>query len=269
LKPIVTRALVVVAAALTLASCGSPAGPSPPPPPPPPPPNDPPRVESITLSASRVEVSQTVTVRATITDTETPVNLLSLTWQASTGTIVPDGTTARWSFPPNLQTPATPTLTLTVVETYGGGATQVRENRVTGTAPTLYVHNSPVEIEALVDDFLRKFTDSTVSPDEAVSEFSDSCEGKQEEWEDVQDDRENYVQLSATWSVDRIQLNASRTRAEVSATCRFRSRRKSDGVVGTVFGTCLLTSIYEDHRWWLCDSRFRPAPGSAFPTFRF
>ena len=265
----VRHAVVALSAALMLGSCGSPSGPSPQPGPlPPPPPNDAPRIESITLSASRVEVTQAVTVRAMITDPETPVNLLALTWEVSAGTIVPDGTTARWTFPATLETPARPTLTLTVVETYGGGTTQVRENRVTATAPRLDVHNSPAEIEALVDEFLRKFSDSSVSPDEAVSEFSDNCDGKDSEWRDVRDNREEYVILSSSWSVDRIQLNATRTRADISAACSFRSRRKSDGSVGTVTGTCLLTSVYEQRRWWLCDSRFRAAT-SAFPSFRF
>ncbi len=254
-----------------VAACGSPAGPSPgPQQPPPPPPNSAPRIESLRLSTSRVEVTQAVTVTATITDAETPVNLLSLTWTASAGSVTPSGATARWTFPTSLQTPARPTLTLTVVETYGGGSTQVRENRVTATTPELYVHNSPVEIEALVDEFLGKFIDSSIGPDEAVSDFSDSCAGKDAEWSDIRDNREEYLILSgSSWTVNDIDLNSARTRADISASCTFRSRRLADGQVGTVRGTCLLTSIYEDHRWWLCDSRFRAAPGSAFPRFLF
>lgn len=263
------RSLIVSAgAAALLASCGSPSKPSPGPLPPPPP-NDAPKIESLKLSTSRVEVTQAVTVTASVTDTETPVDLLSLTWEPSAGSVAPTGTTARWTFPAGLATPAQPTLTLTVVETYGGGATQAGEHRVTATTPTLYVHNSPAEIERLVDDFLEKFTDSTVTPDEAVSEFSDTCPGKDAEWRDVRDNREDYVILSGSWSVDDIDLNSARTRADVSASCTFRSREKATGEVGTVRGTCLLTSIYEDHRWWLCDSRFRATSSSAFPSFAF
>jgi hypothetical protein len=48
------------------------------------------------------------------------------------------------------------------------------------------------------------------------------------------------------------------TAADIVAPCTFHDQRRDTGALGTSNGDCLLTAIYENRRWWLCDSRFRP-----------
>jgi len=53
-----------------------------------------------------------------------------------------------------------------------------------------------------------------------------------------------------------VRLDADRRYADITAPCEFVSRLKANGKVETAKGTCTLTSVYEDGRWWLCDSHF-------------
>ena len=80
------------------------------------------------------------------------------------------------------KTPADVILTLTVTERYTSGST-IAENKVSSTA-TVHLNNSPKELAELSLRFLGDFATSSVSPEKCVSEFSDTCSGKKDEFND-------------------------------------------------------------------------------------
>ena len=104
--------------------------------------------------------------------------------------------------------------------------------------------------------FLGDFADSKVSPQTCVRNFSDSCRGKADELKDITDGRARADSISSDFHVSDIRFNGDRSFADITAPCKFTSRLKANGKVEVATGTCLLDSVYEDGRWWLCDSHF-------------
>lgn len=256
---------VLAAIALTMAgSCGgSPTRPGEVTPPPPPvvTPNTPPIVESITASVSRAEVDTEVTLTATVRDAETPVAQLKYEWTAPWGAIAGTGSTVTFRLPKDIATPADVTVRLTVGETLSGGVLV----SVNGNSPVIRVHDSPKEVGALSLAFLGDFANSSVSPSSCVRDFSDACSGKAAEKVDVERNREFYVVLDSTLRLQNVRVAGSNLSADASVACSFRSRiikcepGSSGCVVGateSVAGTCSLTAVYEQRRWWLCTSSF-------------
>lgn len=258
-----------LAALLLLAATacgGSPNQPDPPPPPPPPPPvvNQVPVVESVTVSAERMEADGEITVTAVVRDTETPIDQLRLEWSATAGTFSGTGLSVRWRAPKGPATPADYVLTLTVTETYGSGQQHV----VRGTSNAVRVHDSPLELSNMGMRFLTDFADSSISADVAVRDFADSCPGKRDERDQIADNRRKYTIHSASL-VPREARVKSPSSGEVRVSCEFRSTIKncvpSDGpdckvgAVEHVRGDCDLSTIYEQRRWWLCTSNFNNA----------
>src|SRR5687768_9051244 len=172
-----TTFAVALLAILSAAGCGGPGtGPTPPPPPPPPPPvNSPPQIRSVSASDARAEADVPITLTAAVEDLETPVGNLTYTWSADTGTFSGTGATVTWVAGQDAVTPADVVLTLTVTERYTTGSLQV-ENKVSGTT-TVRLNNSPRELRELSLRFLGDFANSRISPEQCVSEFSDSCRG--------------------------------------------------------------------------------------------
>jgi hypothetical protein len=124
--------------------------------------------------------------------------------------------------------------------------------------------------------FLTKFGTTSVSPDACLVDFSDNCRGKAEEREDIVRNRENYVILDYDLGTPVVSSLAAFSSAEVRIPCFFRSRivkcpaGGGSCVVGSTEvanGTCRLTAVYEQARWWLCESRFL-APASLSPAMR-
>ncbi len=228
--------------------------------------NTAPVIESIVLSASRAEVESDVTVTATVRDAETPVAQLKYEWRADTGTFSGEGASVRWRAPKGATTPADYTLRLTVTETYGAassGASQ--QNIVNGTSPVVRLHDSPKELGDLALAFLGDFANSSVSPSACVRNFSDSCRGKADEKADVEWNREHFVIVGSSLRLQNVRVGTSGTTADMSVACSFTSRiikcEPGDvgcavGSVGTGAGDCSLTGVYEQQRWWLCDSHY-------------
>jgi hypothetical protein len=255
-------------AVLVLSTCGgSPAGPGPVPPPPPPPVNAPPTIESIALGTERVEVSEEVTVTATVRDPETAAGDLQYAWGAEGGTFSGEGASVKWRPPADADTPADFVLELTVTETYGAAdANGVRPSHtVKASSAAVRVHDSPQEIGDLAMAFLRDFARSSVSADEAVREFSDSCEGKSDEREDIEFNRKYLKIIDSSLRLVNASMATSRLAGSARVACRFTSTIKecpperSSCVVGAtekVSGDCILGTVYEERRWWLCESSF-------------
>lgn len=258
-----------VLALLLAAGCGGPGtGPTPPPPPPPPPANAAPQIRSLTASAPRAEVDVPITLTAVVEDAETPVANLTYTWSADTGTFSGSGASVTWVAGQDAATPADVVLTLTVTERYTSGTSQA-ENKASGTT-TVRLNNSPKELRELSLRFLGDFANSRISPEQCVSEFSDTCSGKKAELEDIQDNRHDFEIIGSTLRHTSLSIAPSRTTATVHTFCAFTSRVITDspreesclngkcpkGSVGSVQGDCWTTNVYEKGRWWICESHF-------------
>lgn len=253
--------LVAAFAAGVSANCGSTTS-APTPPPPTPVVNTPPVINAISVPVTRAEVEQDVTVSADVSDAESAVDTLIYVWSANVGSLSGSGRTAAWRLAKGAATtPADVVITLTVVERFqdrdARGAAITRENQTMKNGSPFRVHDSNAELTKMATTFLVDyFGNSSVSPEACLVDFSDSCPGKKAELADIEDNREEYVQLSAKATVASITYDPTRTRADILAPCTFRARNKKTGHIGTVTGDCALTAVYETKRWWLCDSRF-------------
>lgn len=263
--------------AVTL-SCGgsSPSGPAPPPQPQ----NQPPVIRTIEIDPARIELDEEVALRATVEDAETQPGSLVYEWSADGGTFTGEGASVTWRPPADAATPADFTLRLTVVERYGppnasGGQS---EHRVTGSSAPVRVHDSPKELEEMAVRFLELFADSDKSPDECLVEFSHSCAGTERERRDIENNRRYYDIRSASFDFDDLEIADDRLSAQMVVECEFRSRyvqcppeTPGCAVGGTeeVSGLCLLSAVYENNRWWLCDSNFKLDNSSITVPLRF
>ena len=267
--------VVACVAAAIVAACGS-AGPGPSPTPggggqqPPPVVNTPPQIKSLTASDARVEAGAPVTLTAIVEDAETPVANLSFAWSVPGGSITAtgNGSTIAWTPNPELRTPADYEIGLTVTERYTSGGVQ-SENKATGSV-TLRVNNSPKELADLSVRFLTDFATSSVPPAKCVSEFSDTCRGKKDEFSDIDDNRHDFLITSSTIRHTSLTIAPSRLTATVHTFCSFTSRiittqPRDEGCQngacplnseGTATGDCWTTNVYESGRWWLCESHF-------------
>ena len=242
---------------------------------PPPAANQAPNIESITTSAQRIEVGETVTVTASVRDAETPADQLIYEWSADGGTFAGQGASVTWRPAGDAATPANVTFRLTVRDVYGtapAGGTRP-EHRVNGTSNPIRLHNSPRELGELAMRFLNDFATSSVSPDACVREFSDSCNGKAAELNDIRDNRRDYDVVSSTLRLRNAAVAGTGLTGNMNVDCAFTSRYKQCpptipncpiGGLESVSGSCLLTAVYEQNRWWLCQSNFQASNGVLF-----
>jgi hypothetical protein len=147
-----------------------------------------------------------------------------------------------------------------VTESYTS-AGQPRQNVVSSNTTVRY-NDSPAEIIALARDFLvHKFGNFNVTPAEAVSNFSDNCSGKADEFDDVKDNREQVHILSASFLSPVTSFDSAMVTGTVEGACTFEDIPNSGPNAGRrefVSGTCRLTTVYESFRWLLCESHFLP-----------
>jgi hypothetical protein len=256
--------LGIVFAAAGWAACSAPppAGPSPTPTPTPTPTatppvvNTPPIINSITTSLTRAEVDQLVDVIATVTDAETPVAGLQFAWTANVGGFNGTGAHVQWVLPKgSAPTPVDVVISLTVTETFTGGT-----NVVNFSAAPIRAHDSFAEISKISVKFLVDlFGNSNVSPDDCLVDFWDQCPGRDNEEDDIAHNRAHFVILSASAHVQDINFTADKNAADVYAPCAFRDREISTGIESTspAGAVCVLTALYQQSRWWLCDSAFK------------
>jgi hypothetical protein len=209
--------------------------------------NTPPTIESLVADSPIVEVTgdQSIQLTATVSDSETAPALLQYLWSATpaTGTFVGSGPQVRWT--PTAATPDSFTVTLTVVDAYTSGAT-AKEHRIQKTVDVRY-HD--MIIGGLVGQFLTDFGTFELSPAQCVRNFSDACPGKAEELEQIIEERRDVHIESAASSIASI-VYTTPTFAHIDAPCTFVDN------VATTTGHCLLTAIYDDLHWWLCESHY-------------
>ena len=217
--------------------------------------NNPPRVTALAISVDRVEIGEEVTVTATVADDESPVDDLSYIWAATSGTFTGTGRIVKWRAPVGNPTPAAFKVSLMVIDRYRSGE-QSLEHRVTAESKDIHVNDSPKEVLAISEQFLRDFANSGIDADTCLRNFSDSCSGKALERRDIINNRATRTILSSTITNQRITFNSARTTSEFLAHCTFTERLKATGLVQTADGTCDLDLVYRDFRWWLCNSAY-------------
>jgi hypothetical protein len=223
--------------------------------------NTAPVIRSIRVAASRVEVDQDVDVTAEVEDAETNPDQLTYEWTATAGTFTGSGRSVTWRLPKGAtETPVNVTVSLVVVERYTEVANSLvltRENRVTQSAAPFRAHDSDAELRQISIEFLvYLFGNSSVTPPACLVDFSDSCQGKQAELQDIENNRRTFVILSAHATVASVSISGDRMSADVIAPCTFRDREIATGREATSTGDCYLTAVYERERWWLCSSSF-------------
>jgi hypothetical protein len=249
-------------------------------------PNAPPAVQPLQAQGARpgqppamADLGEAIAISTTVTDTESDVAALTLAWTATVGTIEGDGASVTFRAPATLaQTPATASITLTVIERYveagQGGLPVEREHRVERTIQ-VRVHDSAKEIAALTRQFLLLFSDSSNPPATVVAEFSDTCAGKETEFQDVVDNRNEYLILSSVIGDASVTVNFNGIcdhRGRQGDACAYSpvqwtSRNLATGGLETVSGISEVAAVYVSQRWWLCDSQFIPDGPSATSRF--
>jgi hypothetical protein len=257
--------VVFVASLAMLAGCG---GGSTVTPPPTATVNTPPTIDSLAIAGGRAEADRPVQVAAVVSDTESQLSQMTYTWSA-----MPQGglfggltsfagnqATNTWRAPKGQLSPDLYTVSLTVTESFTS-AGQPKQNAVSKTA-TVHYNDSPKEVTEIGYDFLvNRFGNYSVSPADAVKNFSDSCPGKADELDDVKDNRAAVKIISASFIAAPPTFNDSLTAGTVEGGCQFEDVPNSGENAGKrefVSGTCVLTTVYENFRWFLCDSTFQP-----------
>jgi len=214
-----------------------------------------PVITSLSISP-RVEADDDVSLVATVEDADTPLDRLQYEWSVAPpyGVFVGSGREVTWRAPRGEHTPDVYVFTLTVIDSYMAGSRPTEQR--TSASLSVHYNDSHLETSALALDFLRDYSNTSVPAEQVVRNFSDSCPGKATELQAVQINRRDYQMLGGDFSVALTGLYENRTVGEIVAPCTFRSVSKATGKTETSTGTCSLTTVYENWRWMLCDSRF-------------
>ena len=257
---------LLAGAASGVAACSgksTPTPPTPPPvmPPPPPPPtaNTPPSITTLTLSSPRVEADEDVGITAVVEDADTPLDKLTYEWSSTPdgGVFTGQGRSVRWTAPHLKPTPDMYTLTLTVTENYTDPSSGESKQFKTSKSTQVRYNDSYRDVSKIGMRFLTElFPTFSITPDQAVQDFSDNCPGKFAERDEIALNRKLFRIESGTFAISSITLNQPKTSGTVVGTCVFKDTIVATGVKETVNGKCTLTTVYEDWRWYLCDSTF-------------
>ena len=221
-----------------------------------------PGITSLTVSSPRVEAELSVQLAASVVDAET-VGQVTYEWSVAParGTFSGSGRIVTWTSPRGAPSPDIYTITLNVTETFTGFDGQTTQ--VKGAPKSVIVHynDSYRDIKTKGDRYLTQlFPNSSVSPAQAVQDFSDSCPGKAAERSDVVDARANFRGVSGTFN-GTVTLSPDLTTGVDIGRCVFvdiptNRSNPNFGKQETVPGTCTLTAVYENWDWFLCDSSF-------------
>jgi hypothetical protein len=245
--------------------------------------NPPPKVTALVAQGSRpkepaqfADLGEQITITATVTDDETPIDQLAFQWTADSGTITGSGPEVTWKAPDSGSTPLASTIHLTIVERYVTTDSILHENAVSQTT-TISVHDSTKEVGDLAVQFLTDFSHPEVPPESVVRNFTDTCRGKASELSDVQHNRNCFVitdsfvgSPTATIQFDSVcpylAHGPRRADACIGVPVRWVSTGKGctdelpTGATGVSEGTDWVTAVYLDSKWYLCDSDFEGNP---------
>ena len=244
-----------------------------------PPPNALPVISSISAQGSRTnqppnfaDLGETIRVTASVRDDETPADQLEYIWSATVGTFTGTGASVSWQAPSAADPlPLQVTITLRVVERFGGG---IFQQTVTGTR-TVSVHDSVREIGGMAVRFLTEFSKPQTNVDwrDVMKDFSDTaCPDAgtvDSERSDVETHIRNFFMHGFTIGSASVAVNfgagcvfiGNRFRpgdACVSVPTNWESTDRRTGVRATTIGIDYLSAVYSrtGSRWWLCSSDF-------------
>jgi hypothetical protein len=197
-----------------------------------------------------------------VDDLETPADQLTYEWSATpvNGAFTGTGRQVRWRAPRLQPTPDTYTLNLVVTEKYTLSG-EAKENKVSQSAQIHY-NDSYREVTKISQRYLTElFPNYSLTPAQAVQDFSDNCDGKFAEMGDVATNRKNFRIVSGSYSNVTIAMNPTMTNAEVKGICSFVDvptdpKNPNVGKQERVTGICTLTAVYESWKWFLCSSTF-------------
>ena len=250
--------------------------------------NRPPVIVNIRSVGSRpgqpsgfADQDETVTVIADATDAETPVNALTYLWTGP-GTFGGTTATTSWHLPATVSpVPSPVTITLTARETYVEGKlthTNVSDPKTF----VMQVHDSQTEILDMGQDFLTLFSQSNVSTNDVLHNFSTTCDGgrgRADEKLDVDQNRALYTQDFSAFRISRrgpaainfhsiCVLPDGRVQSNIDACASYavhwEVNKKSSGVREITNGVDYVSAVLENNAWRLCHSSFIPSSG--FPT---
>jgi hypothetical protein len=220
-----------------------------------------------------VEAGDDVPVLAVVEDAETPLAQLTYQWTASAGTIAGSGASAVWRMPRGMTAGVNVTLTLTVTETYhalGILSSVTRQQTVSATSAAFRVHDSEAETKELARKFLVDlFGNSAVPAEACMTDFATACaalpEGRAAEFLQIVRHRREVIVFKATVLAQRFDRRSFNSGSVHSAMLY------DDRVIGLppkppTCGDFELTMIYEDGRWWICESYFHDNDRSHCPA---
>jgi hypothetical protein len=250
--------------------------------------NSPPMVTGFRSIGSRpgqpsgfADVTETVTLAASVSDRETAPELLAYAWSGP-GTFTGSGATVMWQVPGSVSpTPSPVTVELTVAETFAEGGVTHRQSS-SGTF-VVQVHDSQSEILEAGEDFLTLFSQSNVPANQVLRGFSTTCDkgdGREAERHDVEANRANYVHDFSAFRISRrgpatiafrgvCILPDGRVQRNVDACSSFAVHwevtERATGARRVTNGVDYVSAALENNRWLLCHSDFIATSG--FPSF--
>lgn len=229
--------------------------------------NTPPTIKSITAQGTRTrqpanfaDYGETIRITAVVEDAQTPVAQLKYDWSDRCGgTFTGSGAQVNWTAPISLGLPQNCAFELIVSD----------GPRLATNTFVVRLHNSALEVAALARQFLDDFANSTIPAETAVRNFSDSCPGKFDELKQVTNNRNLLVINFHTYGDAKVTVAFGATcgigsKVKTGDACvltpaEWHSTYKADGRIEVAKGTSIITGIYRDSRWWLCDSLYQGA----------
>jgi hypothetical protein len=224
---------------------------------------------------------ETVTLVADATDAETPANALTYLWTGP-GTFGGTTATTSWHLPATVSpTPSPVSVTLTALETYTEGKL-THTNTSDPKTFVMQVHNSQSEILDMGQDFLTLFSQSNISTNDVLHNFSTTCDsgrGRADEAADVDQNRALYVQDFSAFLINRrgpatinfrsaCVLPDGRVQPNIDACASYavhwEVNKKSSGARQITNGVDYVSAVLENNTWRLCHSSFIASSG--FPS---
>jgi len=219
--------------------------------------NTPPTIKSIVAQGKRLrqpanfgDYGETLSVTATVEDSQTSPANLTYQWHACGGTFTGTGSQVEWRTPASGALPSTCSVELIVSDGL---------RVVSGSVP-VRLHNSAAEVAAFALEFLEEFADSTIPAELTVRNFWNSCPGKADELKDVENNRRDYRHVSHTYGAAKTTIAfGSMCKTKAADACvitpvEWRSTYIPTGELRVATGVSTISGVYRDTRWWLCDS---------------
>ena len=223
-------------------------------------PNTAPVIRSIAAQGSRLrqpptfaDYGESIQITVVVEDAESSAAQLVYQWQACDGSFNGTGPQVEWTAPAGGSLPSTCTIQVTVTD----------GPHVVTRSVVVRLHNSIEEVRNLVMEFLTEFANSMIPAETTVRNFSSSCPGKAAELKDVMNNRatrtinsHSYGTPAVTVAFGALCRNPNTADACARTSVEWQSTVIATNSPETVKGTSVISAVYRDSRWWLCDSNF-------------